>query len=181
MKAGSGRHAKRVARRAADCSDRDAFDPGLLVVRRSSIDGFGAFAARRIRKGARVIEYAGERLSCAQLDTLYDSDTPESRHTFVFHVDGDLYIDGARGGNDARFINHSCDPNCEAYVDDGRIFFRAIRNIQPGTELTCDYSLQLEDEPLPSWEQIYACRCGAARCRGTMLDLESESSPHSRR
>lgn len=147
----------------------------LLEVRRSAIHDLGVFALRRIAKGARIIEYAGERVSSAVLDARYDEDTPESRHTLVFHVDGDIYIDAAHGGNESRFINHSCDPNCETYLSRGRIFVRAIRNIEPGTELTYDYSLEIEDEPLDSWESLYACRCEAARCRGTMLEEQTEA------
>jgi hypothetical protein len=145
----------------------------LLEVRRSSIHDLGVFALRCIAKGSRIIEYAGERVSSAELDARYTDDTPESRHTLVFHVSGDTYIDAAHGGNESRFVNHSCDPNCETYLFRGRIFVRAIKDIEPGVELTYDYALELEDEPLPTWESLYACRCEAARCRGTMLDRHS--------
>ena len=141
----------------------------LFEVRRSSIHGRGVVAVKRIRQGTRVIEYVGELLSSAELDVRYDKDTPERGHSFVFHIADDTYIDAVREGNDSRFINHSCDPNCEAYLDNGRIFIRAVKNIQPGVELTYDYSLEIEDEPLPSRGLLYACRCGAVRCRGTIL------------
>ena len=140
----------------------------MVKVRRSSIHGRGVVAIKRIRQGTRVIEYVGELLSSAELDLRYDKDTSERGQTFVFHVADDRYIDAMWEGN-ARFINHSCDPNCEAYLDNGRIFIRAVKNIQPGIELTYDYSLEIEDDPLPSRELVYACRCGAVRCRGTML------------
>lgn len=152
----------------------------LFEVRRSSIHELGVFSMKRIAKGTRVIEYVGERLSSAELDARYHDDTQESRHTFVFHIGADRYIDAARGGNDSRFINHSCDPNCETYLSRGRIFLRAIKNIEPGVELTYDYSLEIEDEPLLSWESVYACRCEAARCRGTMLDRPPESGKRTR-
>ena len=87
----------------------------------------------------------------------------------LFHVEGDRYIDASVNGNDARFINHSCQPNCETEVADGGIWIRAIRNIQPGVELTYDYSLEIERRPSRKRRDEYACRCGATTCRGTML------------
>lgn len=105
----------------------------LFEVRRSSIHGRGVVAIKRIRQGTRVIEYVGELLSSAELNVRYDKDTLERGHTFVFHVADDTYIDAVREGNDSRFINHSCDPNCEAYLDNGRIFIRAGKNIQPAS------------------------------------------------
>ena len=103
----------------------------------------------------------------------YDDDSTARATTFLFQVTDSLYVDAEREGGDARYINHSCDPNCESDVVGTRIVIKAIKTIPAGAELTYDYALQLEDEPLPSWERLYACRCGAASCRGTMLDPES--------
>src|SRR5271156_6941484 len=114
----------------------------LLKVRRSRIHGVGVYAVTRIAKGTRIIEYVGERVTSAELDIRYDDDTAECRRTFVFHLDGDRYIDAARLGNNSRFINHSCDPNCEAYLVNDRIFIRAVKNIEPRVELTYDYLLE---------------------------------------
>jgi uncharacterized protein len=161
-------------------SDRNPF----VVVRPSSIHGLGVFALRRIARNTRIIEYVGEVLSTAELNARYDSNARDPRgHTYVFHLDGDRYIDAARAGNDSRFINHSCDPNCEAFQERGRIYIRALQNIELGSELTYDYYLELEDEPLPSWKLLYTCRCGGARCRGTMLKKSNveTSSRRSRR
>jgi SET domain-containing protein len=138
--------------------------------RHSRIHGFGVFATRRIRSGQRLIAYEGEILTEAQVDARYDETEAEDPHTLLFHVEGDRYIDASVGGNDARFINHSCDPNCEPEVSDGKIWIRAIRNIQPGAELTYDYSLEIEDGASRKRKNLYACGCGAAKCRGTMLD-----------
>jgi SET domain-containing protein len=140
-----------------------------LKVRRSSIHGSGAFATRRIREGTRVIEYVGERISYAEAVSRYDDDSMQHHHTFLFEVGPDLVVDAGRQGNDARFINHSCDPNCMAYLDGGRIFIEAIKNIQPGVELTYDYALTREGLSRKKWRDLYACRCGAANCRGTIL------------
>jgi SET domain-containing protein len=100
----------------------------------------------------------------------YDDDTDARSLTFLFRVGESLYVDAAREGNASRFINHSCEPNCEVEIEGTRISIRARKNIQPGVELTYDYALELEDDPLPDWERLYACRCGAPTCRGTMLD-----------
>jgi SET domain-containing protein len=140
----------------------------LFEVRPSPVHGLGAFALRRIRRGTRVAEYVGERLTGGEVDARY-ADEEEGGHTFLFRVGDDAYIDASRQGNDSRFINHSCEPNCEVDVADGRIYITAIRNISPGAELTYDYALELEELP-PAWERHYACRCASARCRGTMLE-----------
>ena len=138
-------------------------------VRASPIQGQGVFATRRIRRGARLIEYTGERISHAEADRRYDDDAVAHPHTFLFTVDAAVVIDGAVDGNAARFINHSCAPNCEAVDDDGRIFIEAIRNIQPGEELVYDYQLERAGRWRKEFAERYACRCGAPDCRGVLL------------
>lgn len=137
--------------------------------RRSKIHGSGVFATRRIRSGRRLIAYLGEILTEAQVDARYDGPGADDPHTMLFHVEGDRYVDATVGGNDARFINHSCEPNCDPEVSKGTIWIRAIRNIQPGAELTYDYSLEIEDGASRKRKSLYACHCGAAKCRGTLL------------
>jgi uncharacterized protein len=141
----------------------------LFVLRRSTIQGTGAFAVRRIRKGQRIIEYTGERIDQKEADRRYDDEAMRRHHTFLFAIEDDVILDAARGGNDARFINHSCDPNCQAVDEDGRIFIEAIRNIQPGTELTYDYRFERDPDDPDDREKLYPCNCGTARCRGTLL------------
>lgn len=145
-------------------------------LRSSPIQGLGAFAVRRIRKGTRVIEYTGERITPAEADARYDDEAMERHHTFLFAVDRRTVIDAAVQGNDARFINHSCAPNCRAVDDGGRIFIEAIHNIQPGVELTYDYSYDLP------WSQRknYPCRCGAPACRGTIVKPPKKRKKRSR-
>ena len=138
-------------------------------LRSSSIHGQGVFAVRRIHKGTRLIEYVGERITPEAADLRYDDDAMEVPHTFLFTVGAHTVIDAAVGGNEARFINHSCNPNCEAVDDDGRIFIEAIRNIRPGEELTYDYHLERDGRWRKEWAERYACRCGAPNCRGTLL------------
>ena len=138
-------------------------------IRESPVHGRGAFATRRIPAVARVGEYTGERISTAAADARYDDDQIESHHTFLFAVDARTVIDATRDGGDVRFINHSCEPSCEAQVDKKRIFIVALRDIAAGEELFYDYALQREEEAGPEWKQLYVCRCGATSCRGTLL------------
>lgn len=143
--------------------------PQPFVIRGSAIQGRGAFAIRAIRKGERITEYVGERISWKEADRRYDDDSMGRHHTFLFSVTTRTVIDGAVDGSDSRFINHSCDPNCEAIDDDGRIFIEALRRIGEGEELTYDYAYERDATHTPEDEALYACHCGAVTCRGTIL------------
>jgi len=138
-------------------------------VRPSPIQGLGAFATRPIPAGTRLIEYAGERLTFAQAEARYPDVAGERHHTYLFAIDDDVVIDAAVDGNDARWINHSCDPNCDAVIDGGRIWIETIRDVVPGEELAYDYAQILEERHTPAAKQRFPCHCGAANCRGTML------------
>ena len=139
------------------------------VVRNSPIHGRGVFATRTIRKGADIIEYRGRRISMDEADELPDSDPDNPFHTFLFELNDGRVIDAGRSGNAARWINHSCKPNCEADEVDGRIFIKALRQIKPGDELFYDYGLTIDEPYTKKLKREYACRCGAPKCRGTML------------
>jgi SET domain-containing protein len=148
----------------------DGSKPGPAYrVRRSKVHGLGVFALRRIRKGTRIVEYLGDRVSHAVADRRYDDHDENDNHTFLFSVDRGLVIDAGVNGNEARFINHSCDPNCESVIENRRVFIDAVRTIQPGEELSYDYQIGRERGDPPNVDQVYACRCGSAKCRGTML------------
>jgi SET domain-containing protein len=138
-------------------------------VRPSPMQGLGAFAVRRIRAGTRLVEYTGERLSPAAADARYPDLPGERHHTYLFAIDDDLVIDAAVGGNDARFINHSCDPNCDAVIEEGRIWIETLREVAPGEELAYDYAYRLDQRHTPSAKRRYPCYCGARTCRGTIL------------
>lgn len=142
----------------------------LYTVRRSRIHGSGVYAAREIPKGTRVVEYLGDRISHAQADARYEAKGQDDGHTFLFVVNSKVVIDAGVDGNEARFINHSCDPNCETVIEGGRVFIEALRDIAPGEELGYEYGLTWESTDDPDELANYACRCGAAKCRGTMLD-----------
>jgi SET domain-containing protein len=143
--------------------------PPLFEVRNSPIHGSGVFALRRIRRGTTVIEYTGERVSHDEADSRYEDKDPDDNHTFLFTVDSRTVIDGGVDGNEARFINHGCDPNCASTTRNKRIFIEAIRTIQPGEELAYDYQIDRDADDPPDVDVIFACRCGAAKCRGSML------------
>lgn len=138
-------------------------------IRSSPIQGRGAFALRRIRKGTRLIEYVGEHISHDEADRRYDEDGMKRHHTFLFTLNRKTVIDAAVDGNEARFINHSCDPNCEAVIEDGHIYIESIRTIQPGAELLYDYQYDRAPDADETDEAKYPCRCGSANCRGTIL------------
>lgn len=141
----------------------------LFTLRRSPIQGTGAFAIQPIPKDTRLIEYLGERISQKEADNRYDDDE-EHPHVLLFSVDRGVAIDAAVGGNDARFFNHSCDPNCEAIIEKRRVFLETMRAVSPGEELTYDYTLTRDGLDDEDSERRYACHCGAKNCRGTMLE-----------
>ena len=138
-------------------------------IKSSPIQGLGAFATERITRGTRLIEYAGERLTPAEADARYPDDEAVRHHTYLFAIDDDVVIDAAVDGNEARFINHSCDPNCDAVIDDGRIWIETIRDVEPGEELAYDYAYTLEERHTPAAKRRFPCNCRASGCRGTIL------------
>jgi hypothetical protein len=148
----------------------------MVEVRHSPVHGYGVFALRRIRKGTTIMEYLGDRVSHEEADSRYENKHPEDNHTFLFTVDSKTVIDGGVGGNDARYINHGCDPNCESASQNKRIFVEAVRTIQAGEELAYDYQIQRDPEDPPNVDEIFACRCGAKNCRGSML--VARKKPH---
>ncbi len=137
-------------------------------IRASPIQGLGAFATRFIPEGTRLIEYAGERLTPEEADARYP-DNDERHHTFLFAIDDDVVVDAAVNGNEARFLNHSCDPNCDVIVEDKRLWIETIRDVEPGEELVYDYAFVLEERHPPAATRRYPCSCGARNCRGTIL------------
>ena len=142
--------------------------PKKIQARKSAIHGNGVFAVAPIKQGERVIQYKGLLRSHGDVDA-DDSGDVESGHTFLFTLNDDWVIDANYKGNDARWINHSCNPNCYADERDGRIFITALRNIQAGEELNYDYGLIIEERYTKKLKAEYACLCGAPKCTGTML------------
>ena len=159
---------KRVAAKKSTATETQPVNK-YFELRRSAIQGQGGFAIRPIRRGTRIIEYTGERITPAEADKRYDDEGMGRHHTFLFSVDKSTVIDAAVNGNEARFINHSCAPNCEAIDERKRIYIEAIRDIAAGEELTYDYAYERDGTEDEEGERLYTCKCGAATCRGTIL------------
>ena len=139
-----------------------------IKVRRSGVHGKGVFALRPIAKGERIIEYKGEIVSWKKASArMSNADDPD--HTFLFGLDEKRVIDANVGGNAARYINHSCDPNCETEQVGDRVFIDAARAIKTGEELCYDYQLTLDEPHTAKAKRQHACHCGAKNCTGTML------------
>jgi SET domain-containing protein len=153
----------------------------LIEVRNSAVHGRGVFAVAPIKKGARIIEYLGDRVSHDAADKRYEDHDESDNHTFLFIVDKQTVIDAGVGGNDARFINHQCKGNCESVIQHRRVFIDATRDISPGEELGYDYEIGREKDDPPNVDEIYACRCGSPQCRGTMLWPPKKPEPKRRK
>ena len=148
-----------------------ATDRDFTLVRTSPVHGRGVFAKRMIPKGTRIFEYAGERVQKANLaQDLVDGLTSL---VYVMNLNETYAVDGERGGNDARFINHSCDPNCEVLYFNDTPYIYAMQEIPEGDELSFDYKYGIEGDVEASLEQKrewFPCNCGAKNCRGTLLN-----------
>ncbi len=150
--------------------------PKRIAARRSPIHGNGVFALVDIPAGTELIEYRGKRLTHAQADRLY-ANTSDSGHTFLFTLNDKYVLDANSEGNIARWINHSCKPNCRALLEENadgdprkdRVLIESLRALRAGEELTYDYGIVLEERLTPRLKAIWACRCGAPRCTGTLL------------
>ncbi|HEX7732436.1 MAG TPA: SET domain-containing protein-lysine N-methyltransferase [Rhodanobacter sp.] len=147
-----------------------------IAARRSPIHGNGVFALAPIRKGEEIVQYKGTLMTHAEADDLY-GDGGETGHTFLFTLNDDYIVDANRKGNTARWINHSCAPNCRAVVEESadgnprhdKVMIEAIRNIRPGEELTYDYGIILDVPHTARLKKLWKCLCGAPNCTGTLL------------
>jgi hypothetical protein len=142
-----------------------------FAIRTSKIQGKGAFATRNIKKGARIIEYLGECIDEDEADIRYPDDEMGRHHTFLFSIgDGSRVLDAGPLDWPAKYINHACDPNCEAIEEeDGRVFISALKNIPVGAELLYDYAYERTKEHTEADEKMYVCRCGSPKCRGSIM------------
>jgi len=144
--------------------------PRAFVVKKSAIAGRGAFAKRDLPKGVRIAEYTGARITPDEADEKYPfPEDGRPHHTFLFNVDEHTVIDGSVGGDPSRFINHSCSPNCEAVIEEDRVFIDTIKPIRAGEELVYDYQFILEEPHNAANRKLYPCYCGSRKCRGTIL------------
>lgn len=157
---------KPSARKSSPAKSSDA---RRIQTRRSGVHGKGVFALVDLAAGETLIEYTGEIITWTEALERHPHDPSDPNHTFYFHIDEDRVIDAKYGGNSARWINHSCKPNCEADIEDGRVFIRSLRAIAAGEELFYDYGLVIDEPLTPKLKAQYPCWCGAKKCRGTLL------------
>jgi SET domain-containing protein len=148
---------------------RDHACRNRLAVRTSGIHGKGVFATAAIRKGTHIIEYTGEHLPWKEALELPPHNSKNPYHTFFFSLENGDVINAGAGGNDSRWINHSCNPNCETCEEGDRIFVYALRTIRPAEELFYDYKIVPFERRTKKLEKEFACFCGSPQCRGTML------------
>lgn len=155
-----------------------------LVAHRSPIHGTGVFACVRLLKGEEIIQYKGVLMTHAEADEKY-GDGGEGGHTFLFTLNETYIVDANRGGNTARWINHSCAPNCRAVVVESasgdprrdKVMIEALRAIEPGEELTYDYAITLDAPHTERLKRLWQCRCGARNCSGSMLVRPRPKAP----
>ena len=139
------------------------------IVRNSKIHGKGVFAKRPIRKGAKIIEYTGDIISMDDADEIGIQTVDGHSHTMLFTIDDERVINGNTGG-DAKYVNHSCSPNCETVLYGDKVFIEALRSIPKGEELTYDYHLIVEEKITDKILKEFACFCGSPDCRGSQID-----------
>ena len=148
---------------------RDKRTGPRIQVRRSGVHGKGVFALDAFAKGERIVEYTGQIITWKEALKRHPHDPQDPNHTFYFHIDDERVIDGKFGGNSAKWINHSCQPNCETDEDDGRVWVVAKRAVKAGEELNYDYGLILDGRHTAKVKKEFECRCGSRKCRGTLL------------
>jgi len=141
-------------------------------VRESGVHGKGVYALRPIKKGDIVLEYKGEIITWRKALARHPHDPSQPHHTFYFHLDDGHVIDAAYSGTTAKWVNHSCRPNLQAFQNGNRVFLKALRDIEPGEELFYDYGLIIQGRKTAKVKKEHACYCGSPNCRGTMLDIK---------
>lgn len=166
----AGVHVRRRRWPYAAAMPRTPAKSAPVAVRTSKIQGKGVFALRPFRRGEWIMDYQGELISHDEADRRYDDLAMGRHHTFLFAIDSHWVLDGAVGGDASRFINHSCEPNCEAITVGRGIEIIAMRAIAAGEELTYDYAYERLGDEDARIEKLYRCRCGSARCRGSILE-----------
>lgn len=172
----AGRDTQATALPEADAKPaaKERSGPRRIQMRSSDVHGNGVFAVQDLAEGETLIEYKGEVINWKEALRRHPHDPSQPNHTFYFHIDDGRVIDGNVKGNDARWINHSCEPNCEADEVDGRVYIKALRNIVAGEELNYDYGLIIDEPYTPKLLSEFPCWCGSEQCRGTLLTPKDE-------
>lgn len=147
-----------------------------IEARNSPVHGKGVFALVDLEPKETLVEYVGEIIDWTEALARHPHDPAQPNHTFYFHVDETRVIDANVDGNRSRWINHSCDPNCEAQERAGRVFITTLRPIAAGDELFYDYGLVIDEPYTDALKAEYPCWCGAPACRGTLLSPKDDDT-----
>ena len=146
----------------------------MWEVRNSKVHGSGVFATRRIKKNTNIIEYIGEKVTKSEGDRRSSArikkhiNSPLNGSVYIFELNKRYDIDGFVSRNKARFINHSCAPNCEVDIINGKIWISSIKNIKKGEELSYDYGYAFD----PDDYKDHLCKCGAKKCIGFIISSD---------
>lgn len=143
-----------------------------VKVKKSNIHNKGVFAKRDIPKGTKVIEYVGRKITKPQADKIYEKSLEKHKKNnkkgsvYIFELNKKHDIDGDVPWNKAKYINHSCNPNCETEIIDNKIWIISIKDIKKGEEITYNYGYDVDNY------KDHPCRCGSKRCVGYIVDEE---------
>ena len=146
----------------------------MWKVKISKIHGSGVFATENIKKGTTIIEYIGEKITRKEGDRRSDRrirrylNSKEKGSVYIFELNQRYDIDGSFAYNKARYINHSCSPNCEVDIIKGKIWISSIKNIKKGEELSYDYGYSFEKDDY----EDHICKCGSRNCIGYIISQD---------
>jgi hypothetical protein len=150
-----------------------------LSTKTSTRHGMGVFALEPIKAHTAVVQYAGELITAAAAKKRYPAPKGATKpeHTFVLQFDEKRVVDANVGGNEGRYVNHSCDPNVDPIAVGNEMWLFSVRDIAAGEELGYDYAIELDERHTPAAKARFPCSCGAENCRGTLLRAKSAKLP----
>lgn len=146
----------------------------MWKVKNSKIHGTGVFATKNIKKNTKIIEYIGEKINKSEGDKRSEErikkflDSKTTGSVYIFELNKNYDIDGSPLYNKARYINHSCEPNCEVDIADNRIWISSNKNIKKGTELSYDYGYEFDKDDYKD----HVCKCGSKKCIGFIISSD---------
>lgn len=147
----------------------------MWVVKKSKVHGFGVFAKKPIKKNTKIIEYIGEKItkkegdrrSAQRIKKYLNSKIDGS--VYIFELNAKFDIDGSPKYNKARYINHSCNPNCEVEIESGKIWIKSIKKIRKDEELSYDYGYEFDKDDYTD----HVCKCESKKCIGYIISREA--------
>ncbi len=146
----------------------------IWKVKKSKVHGSGVFALQKIKKNTKIIEYIGEKITKREGDRRSEKrlkkylNSKSTGSVYIFELNKRYDIDGSPLYNRARYINHSCNPNCEVEIEKGHIWIKSIRSIKVGEELNYDYGYEFDEEDYKD----HKCKCGSKNCIGYIISSD---------